>query len=82
MQQLLNQYRLEKEALEFQEEILEIDKQLFAIEEAKYEKNQIPPSEFLKIKRGYLVKVFELGEGRRELDFKKNEILIIARLAI
>ena len=33
-------------------QIIEIDKQLFEMEEAKYERNEIPPSEFLKIKRG------------------------------
>ena len=79
LRQLLDQYRMEQEALVFQEEILEIDRQLFEIEEAKYRKNQIPPSEFLKIKRGYLVKVFEVGEGRKKLGFLEIELLVVAR---
>ena len=79
LQQLLNQYRLEKEALEFQAEILEIDKQLFAIEEAKYEKNQIPPSEFLKIKRGYMVKAFEITEKQRLQEINRGEIIVLAK---
>ena len=80
LQQLLDQYYMEQEALVFQEEIFEIDRQLYLIEEAKYEKNQIPPSEFLKIKRGYLVKVFEVGEGRKELRIELGEILILAKM--
>ena len=80
LRQLLDQYRMEQEALVFQEDIFEIDRQLFLIEEAKYEKNQIPPSEFLKIKRGYLVKGFELGEGRRKLSIQKGNALVLAKM--
>lgn len=79
LRQLLDQYRMEQEALVFQEEIFEIDRQLFLIEEAKYEKNQIPPSEFLKIKRGYLVKEFEIREKQRLQVIKIGEVFVLAK---
>jgi len=79
LRQLLEQYRMEQEALVFQEEIFEIDRQLFLIEEAKYEQNQIPPSEFLKIKRRYMVKEFEIREKQQLQGIKIGEVLVLAK---
>jgi len=79
LRQLLSQYQLEVEALVFQAAIFEIDSTLFAIEEAKYQALEIPPSEFLKIKRAYLVKGFGLREGRKELALLEAGILVAAR---
>ena len=79
LRQLLNQYQLEVAAMAFQVEIFEIDKTLFEIEEAKYNDLEIPPSEFLKIKRAYLVKEFDLEEERKELALLEDAILVAAR---
>ena len=81
LQQLLNQHQLEIEALTFQTEIFEIDQILFEIEEAKYKNLEKPPSEYLKIKRAYLVKGFELREQRNRLSILLGEILVIARVS-
>ena len=79
LRQLLNQYELEVAAIAFQVEIFEIDKTLFEIEEAKYNALEIAPSEFLKIKRAYLIKGFEVREGRKELALLEDEILVACR---
>lgn len=79
LQQLLNQYELETESVVFQAEIFEIDKTLFELEEVKYKNLEIPPSEFLKIKRAYLVKGFELKETQKELQLLVAHILVASK---
>ena len=69
-------YLLQLEALEFRRELLAIDEQLFRMEEDRYERGKISPGNFLKAKRGWLLKQQEVRDMEMELEVLLQEILV------
>ena len=62
--------------LEFRRELLAIDEQLFLMEVDRYERGEISPGDFLKAKRGWLLKQQEVRDMEMELEVLRQEILV------
>ncbi|MCB0594828.1 MAG: hypothetical protein H6557_31520 [Lewinellaceae bacterium] len=69
-------YLLQLEALEFRRELLAIDEQLFRMEEDRYERGEISPGNFLKAKRGWLLKQQEVRDLEMEMEVLRQEVLV------
>lgn len=69
-------YQLRLEALAFRRELLDIDEQLFRMEVDRYERGEISPGDFLKAKRGWLLKQQEVRDLEMELEVLRQEILL------
>ena len=69
-------YLLRQEKLESQRELLAIDEQLFRMEVDRYERGEISPGDFLKAKRGWLLKVQGVRDLEMELEVLRQEILL------
>ena len=66
---VLRYYRAVREH-ELEKQIFDIDRQLFAIQQAEYERLELAPSEYLAARRRFLVKeqqFLSVGEGLRQL---------------
>lgn len=69
-------YFLRLERLESQRELLAIDEQLFRMEVDRYERGEISPGDFLKAKRGWLLKQQGVRDLEMELEVLRQEILL------
>lgn len=79
LRQLYHDYQIDLQSLQTKTEMIEIDENLFAITERKYEENIIKPSEYLAAKKSVLLVRANLEEYRQELMKKRNEILYEAK---
>jgi hypothetical protein len=75
LEQLLLEYHQFLESINFQRSILEIDRELFVIQSSKYAEAQLKPSEFLQLKRAFLLKEHRLVEMEQELARLEKQIL-------
>ena len=69
-------FLLRREQLAARRELLAIDEQLFRMEEGRYEREEISPRDFLKAKRGWLLKQQEARGLELELEVLRQEILV------
>ncbi|MCB9352861.1 MAG: hypothetical protein H6573_36065 [Lewinellaceae bacterium] len=69
-------YLLRLEALKSHRELLAIDEQLFRMEVGRYERGEISPGDFLKAKRGWLLKQQGVRDMELELAVLRQEILV------
>ena len=67
------------ESITFQKSILEIDRELFVIQSSKYAEAQLKPSEFLQLKRTFLLKEHRVLEMEQELARMEKQILGLAK---
>ena len=67
---------LRRKELAFRRELLAIDEQLFRMEEDQYERGEISPGDFLKTKRGWLLRQQEVRDLEMELEMLRQEILV------
>ena len=67
------------ETINFQKSIIEIDRKLFVIQSSKYSEAQLKPSEFLQLKRAFLLKEHRIVEMEQELIRLEKQILGIAK---
>ena len=79
LKQLLLTYHQFLESIHFQQSILEIDRELFMIQSSKYAEAQLKPSEFLQLKRAFLLKEHRLVEMEQELARLEKQILVTAK---
>ena len=76
---LVADYENASSRLDLAYRIHEIDRQLFEMDQAKYEQLEKAPSEWLKIQRAFLLKGYALGELERELGVLKNQVMQLAK---
>ena len=76
MAKLYTTYLLRLERLESHRELLAIDEQLFRMEVGRYERGEISPGDFLKAKRGWLLKQQGVRDMELELAVLRQEILV------
>ena len=74
--QHLFEYQLLQEEIRFKKVTLEIDRQLFAMQQAKYNSLEISPSEYLKVRKLFLNQLQNLQALRQQSELKRNLILI------
>jgi len=79
LEQLLLEHHQFLESINFQKSIFEIDRELFVIQSSKYSEAQLKPSEFLQLKRTFLLKEHRLVEMEQELARLEKQILGVAR---
>ena len=79
LRQLYQDYMIDWEQIKTDSETMEIDEQLFAITEHKYQENIIKPSEYLSAKKSITQARADLQKAQMELLKQKNEVLYEAK---
>ena len=79
LEALLLEHQQFLETITFQKSILEIDRELFVIQSSKYAEAQLKTSEFLQLKRAFLLKERELVEMGQELVRLERRVLGVAK---
>lgn len=80
--QLVAQYEQALRSLELAKEIHQIEEQIFAIQQTKFDNLELTPLQFLPIKRGFLQKGYELEEKQQELELLRGEVLFLGKWGI
>ena len=75
VRKLFLEYQLLQEEIAIKKEALEIDQQLFEIQQARYKRLEIGPEAFLKAKKAWLIQQQTIRELEQEGHLLKREIL-------